>query len=151
MSLISHPSKIEFPISLILKRPYILWSRPFQVVNPKVMVSYINLDFWPTLKPVKTTSPSCNQLVPENSALSPVFPSSSANFRNQGSLSIFGHIHHQHPMASKKRIMKMATDKSCWTCKYLGNWTGDTFIQDFICTWFSRHGKGEKTYVEPQE
>ncbi len=35
----------------------------------------------------------------------------------------------------------MPTDKSCWTCKYLGNWTGDTFIQDFTCTWFSKHGK----------
>ena len=24
---------------------YILWSRPFQAVNPKVMVSYIKLEF----------------------------------------------------------------------------------------------------------
>ena len=45
MSHICHPSKIEFSISLILQRHYILWSRRFQIVNPKVMVSYINLKF----------------------------------------------------------------------------------------------------------
>ena len=45
----------------------------------------------------------------------------------------------------------MATDKSCWTCKYLGNWTGDTFIQDFTCAWFPRHGKGEEKKLWPQK
>jgi hypothetical protein len=46
-------------------------------------------------------------------------------------------------MAPRLRMIKMATDKSCWRCKYLGNWTGDTFIQDFTCTWFPKHGRGK--------
>ena len=47
MSSISHSSVIEFPISLILRCRYILWSCPFQLVNPKVKDSYIKgkLDF----------------------------------------------------------------------------------------------------------
>ena len=44
MSHISHPSKIEIAILLIVQYHYILWSRPFQAVNPKVMLSYINLE-----------------------------------------------------------------------------------------------------------
>jgi hypothetical protein len=45
-------------------------------------------------------------------------------------------------MAPKMRVIRMPTDKPCWTCKYLRDWTGGTFIQDFICTWFPKHGKG---------
>ena len=58
MSHISHSSKMKFPISLILQRHYIWWSRPFQAVNPKVMLSYIIVEFRPTPEKVKTTSPS---------------------------------------------------------------------------------------------
>jgi len=54
-------------------------------------------------------------------------------------------------MVSKKRMIKMPTDKSCWKCKYLGNWTGDTFVQDFTCTWFPRHGKGKEKTLWPQK
>ena len=45
MSSICHPSKIEFAILLIVQYHYIWWSSPFQAVNPKAMVSYINLKF----------------------------------------------------------------------------------------------------------
>jgi len=45
----------------------------------------------------------------------------------------------------------MTTDKSCWTCKYLENWTGGTFIQDFTCTWFPKHGKGEAKKLWPKK
>ena len=40
-SSVSHPSKIEFAISLIIQHHNILWSIPFQAANPKVMVTYI--------------------------------------------------------------------------------------------------------------
>jgi hypothetical protein len=46
-------------------------------------------------------------------------------------------------MAPKMRVIRMPTDKPCRTCKYLGNWTRGTFVQDFISTWFPKHGKGE--------
>ena len=45
MSHILHPSRIEFAILLIVQYHYIWWSIPFQIANPKVMVSYINLKF----------------------------------------------------------------------------------------------------------
>ena len=41
MSSISLPTKIKFAISLIVQHHYILWSCPFQAVNPKVKLSYI--------------------------------------------------------------------------------------------------------------
>jgi len=37
------------------------------------------------------------------------------------------------------------------SCKYLGNWTDGTFIQDFTCTWFPKHGKGEEKKLWPQK
>jgi hypothetical protein len=36
-----------------------------------------------------------------------------------------------------------------WTCEYLGNWTGENFIQDFTCTWFPKHGKGPAKKLWP--
>ena len=54
-------------------------------------------------------------------------------------------------MAPKMRVIRMPTDKSCWTCKYLGNWTGDTFVQDFTCTWFPKHGTGEAKKLWPKK
>ena len=30
---------------------------------------------------------------------------------------------------------------SCWDCKYLVDWTGDNFVQDFKCGWFEVHKK----------
>ena len=45
MSHICHPRKIEFAILLIVQCHYILWSSHFQIVDPKVMFSYINLKF----------------------------------------------------------------------------------------------------------
>jgi len=45
----------------------------------------------------------------------------------------------------------MPKDKSWWTFKYLGNCTGGTFIQDFTCTWFPKHGKGEEKKLWPQK
>ena len=42
---ISHSSRIKLPILLIVQYHYIWWSRPFQAVNPKVMVSYIIVNF----------------------------------------------------------------------------------------------------------
>ena len=50
-----------------------------------------------------------------------------------------------------KRVKQMSTDKSCWTCKYLGNWAGDTFVQDFTCTWFPKHGKGDSKNLWPSK
>ena len=45
----------------------------------------------------------------------------------------------------------MPTDKSCWTCKYLGSWTGGTIIQDFTCTLVSEAWqRGEKEVVAPE-
>jgi hypothetical protein len=44
MSHICHPSKIEIAVLLIIQSHYILWSRPFQIVNPKVKDTYINLE-----------------------------------------------------------------------------------------------------------
>jgi hypothetical protein len=43
------------------------------------------------------------------------------------------------------------TDKSCWTCKYLGDWTGGTFIQDLTCTWFPKHGRREEKKLWPRK
>jgi len=37
------------------------------------------------------------------------------------------------------------------SCKYLGNWTDGTFIQDFTCTWFPKHGKEKEKKLWPQE
>ena len=45
MSHISHPSKIEYAIQLIVQYHYIWWSIPFQIVNSKVNNTYINLKF----------------------------------------------------------------------------------------------------------
>ena len=58
---------------------------------------------------------------------------------------------HRRLMAPKMRMIRTLTDKSCWICKYLGTWTGDTFIQDFTCTWFPKHGKGEEKKLWPQK
>jgi len=52
---------------------------------------------------------------------------------------------------STYEVIRMPTDKSCWPCKYLGNWKGGTFIQDFTCTWFPKHGKGEAKKLWPQK
>ena len=41
--------------------------------------------------------------------------------------------------------------KSCWTCKYLGDWTGTNFVQDFTCKWFPTHGKGEAKKLWPKK
>lgn len=73
------------------------------------------------------------------------------NSHNQGNLDIWERIPRHHPMASKKRKIKMPTDKACWTCKYLGGWTGETFIQDFTCTLFPKYGKGEEKKLWPQK
>jgi hypothetical protein len=35
--------------------------------------------------------------------------------------------------------------------RYLGNWTGGTFIQDFSCTWFPKYGKGEAKKLWPKK
>ena len=75
----------------------------------------------------------------------------SLNSHNPDNLDTVGPILHQHPMAAKKMMIQMGTDKSCWTCKYLGNWKGGTFIQDFTCNWFPKHGKGEKKKIWPQK
>ncbi|MBW2615372.1 MAG: hypothetical protein JRD02_04260 [Deltaproteobacteria bacterium] len=48
-------------------------------------------------------------------------------------------------------LIRIPNDESCWTCKYLGNWTGDTFIQDFTCMWFPKHGKEEEKKLWPQK
>ncbi len=40
----------------------------------------------------------------------------------------------------------MATAKWSWR-----NWTGGTFIQDFIRTWFPRHDKGEEKKLWPHK
>ena len=56
MSHISHPSKIEFAILLIVQCHYIWWSRPFQAVNPKVMFSYIIVPLIPELGGPKKSS-----------------------------------------------------------------------------------------------
>ena len=45
MNSISHSSRIKFPISLIIQHHNILWSIPFQATNPKVMVTYIMVNF----------------------------------------------------------------------------------------------------------
>ena len=42
-------------------------------------------------------------------------------------------------------------DKSCWTCNYLGNWTGETFVQDFACIWFPKHDKGKEKKLLPKK
>jgi len=34
---------------------------------------------------------------------------------------------------------------------WIWNWTGETFIQDFTCTWFPEHGKGEAKKLWPQK
>jgi len=60
MSHISHSRMIEFAILLIVQYHYIWWSHYFQAVNPKVIISYIIVNFWPTLQPFKVTSSSCN-------------------------------------------------------------------------------------------
>ncbi|MBL7218171.1 MAG: hypothetical protein ISS62_10825 [Desulfobacteraceae bacterium] len=54
-------------------------------------------------------------------------------------------------MAPKMRMIGTLTDKSCWTCKYLGDWIGGTFIQDFTCTWFPKHGKEEEKKLWPRK
>jgi hypothetical protein len=57
-----------------------------------------------------------------------------------------------HPSTPEVRIgMTIKTDKSCWTCKYLDNWTGSTFVQDFTCTWFPKHGKGPAKQLWPKK
>ena len=58
---------------------------------------------------------------------------------------------HRRPMAPKMRMIRTLTDKFYWICKYLGDWTGGTFIQDFTCTWFPKHGKGEEKELWPQK
>ena len=50
MSHISHPSKIEFAILLIVQYHYIWWSYPFQIVNSKVNNTYICVEFQNLLK-----------------------------------------------------------------------------------------------------
>ena len=45
ISSISTLSIIEFAVSLILRCHYILWSSPFQTVNPKVNNPYIMVEF----------------------------------------------------------------------------------------------------------
>jgi len=54
-------------------------------------------------------------------------------------------------IVKRNRVMRMTTDKSCWTYKSVGNWTADTFVQDFTCTWFPKHGKGDAKKLWPQK
>jgi len=63
----------------------------------------------------------------------------------------WGRIPHQFLMEKRTRVRKMPTDKSCWTYKYLGNWTGGDFIQDFTCTWFPKHSKGDAKKLWPKK
>lgn len=66
------------------------------------------------------------------------------NFHNPASLDIWARIPHRLHMEKRNKVDGMPTDKSCWTRKYMGNWTGDTFVQDFTCTWFPKHDKGKE-------
>jgi hypothetical protein len=50
MSQISHSSKPEFAVLQNVQHHYILWSSPFQDVNPKVKLTYINHLFDLTIK-----------------------------------------------------------------------------------------------------
>ena len=54
---------IEFAVSHIIQHHYILCSAPLQIVNPKVMVSYIMVNFWSTSEKVMFTFSSCNPAV----------------------------------------------------------------------------------------
>jgi len=45
----------------------------------------------------------------------------------------------------------MAEGKSCWSCKYLGNLAGLTFVQDLTCNWFPEHGKGPAKKLWPKK
>jgi hypothetical protein len=62
MSHICHPSKIEFAVLLIVKRHYILWSSPFQPVNPKVKLTYIKLEFQNLLRKSGIHLPALNNI-----------------------------------------------------------------------------------------
>jgi len=73
------------------------------------------------------------------------------NSRNPGSPDGVGPRPRRRPMVPRLRMIRVPTDKSCWTYKYLGNWTGGDFIQDFTCTWFPKHGKGEAKKLWPKK
>jgi len=50
MSSAFHLSMVGFTVSHIVQHHYILWSAPFQIVNPKVNNFYINPEFQNILK-----------------------------------------------------------------------------------------------------
>ena len=50
---------------------------------------------------------------------------------------------HFYPTFAQKTTILSANYQRVSANPTLENWTGETFIPDFTCTWFPKHGKGE--------